>query len=86
MASPDIEMCFAYSTVYCSIVKFVYSKKATQFGEFSYYFWLTQHTEDKSKVEISQSFAAFSEYINFKEFSSNPLHKKDIRKFFNNSL
>ena len=45
-------------------VKFVYSEKATNFCEISTLLLSTVHT-DKSKVEISQNFVAFSEYMNF---------------------
>ena len=48
------------------LVKFVYSEKATKFCEISTLLLSTVHT-DKSKVEISQNFVAFSEYTNFKE-------------------
>ena len=46
------------------LLKFVYSEKATQFCEISTLLLSTVHT-DKSKVEISQNFVAFSEYMNF---------------------
>ena len=45
-------------------VKFIYSEKATKFGEISIVF-LSVCTVGKSKVEISQIFVAFSEYTNF---------------------
>ena len=45
-------------------LKFVYSEKATKFCEISTLLLSTVHT-DKSKVEISQNFVAFSEYMNF---------------------
>ena len=45
-------------------VKFIYSEKATKFCEISTVD-LTVTTEDKFKVEISQNFVAFSEYMNF---------------------
>ena len=41
-------------------LKFVYSEKTTKFCEI-----FTVHTE-KSKVEITQNFVAFSEYMNYK--------------------
>ena len=44
--------------------KFIYSEKATQCCEIST-FLLSVCTVDKSKVEISQNFLAFSEYTNF---------------------
>ena len=46
------------------LVKLVYSEKATKFCELSNLLLSTVHT-DKSKVEISQNFVAFSEYMNF---------------------
>ena len=49
------------------IVTFIYSEKPTKFCEISTLI-LTGTTQDKSKVEISQNFAAFSEYMNFKIF------------------
>ena len=45
-------------------VKFIYSEKATKFCEISTVD-LTITTYDKSTVEISQKFVAFSEYMNF---------------------
>ena len=45
-------------------VKFIYSEKATKFCEISTLL-LTVCTVVKSKVEISQNFVAFSEYMNF---------------------
>ena len=45
-------------------VKFIYSEKATKFCEISTLF-LTERTVVKSKVDISQKFVAFSEYMNF---------------------
>jgi hypothetical protein len=45
-------------------VKFIYSEKATKFGEI-FALLLTRTTYDKSKVKILQNFVAFSEYMNF---------------------
>ena len=45
-------------------VKFIYSEKAKKFCEISTLL-LSLCTVDKSKVEISQNFVAFSEYMNF---------------------
>ena len=45
----------------------MYSEKATKFREISNLI-LTVCTVVKSKVEISQNFVAFSEYMNFNEF------------------
>ena len=45
-------------------VKFIYSEKATKFCEISTVD-LTGTTQDKSTVEISQNFVAFSECMNF---------------------
>ena len=47
-----------------SVVKFIYSEKATKFFEIST-FLLSYVVPVKSKVEISQNFVAFSEYMNF---------------------
>ena len=47
-----------------TLVKFLYSEKVTKFCEISTLLLSTIHT-DKSKVEISQNFMAFSEYMNF---------------------
>ena len=46
-------------------VKFIYSEKAKKFSDISTLL-LTACTVVKSKLEISQNFVAFSEYINFK--------------------
>ena len=46
-------------------VKFTYSEKATQFCEIFTLLLTTVHTV-KSKVEITQNFVAFSEYMNIK--------------------
>ena len=56
---------------------FKYSEKAKNFCEISTLL-LSVCTVDKSKVEISQNFLAFSEYTNFTilyQFSSIQLHK-----------
>ena len=45
-------------------VKFIYSEKATKFCKISTLLLSIVHT-DKCKVEISQNFVAFSEYVNF---------------------
>ena len=47
-----------------SYKKFIHSEKATKFCEV-FTLLLTGTTQDKSKVEISQNFVAFSEYMNF---------------------
>ena len=46
------------------LLKFIYSEKATKFSEISTLF-LSYVVPVKSKVEISQNFVAFSEYMNF---------------------
>ena len=53
-------------------LKFVLSKKATKFSKISTLLLSTVHT-DKSKVDISQNFLAFSEYMNFKKMETNSL-------------
>ena len=56
---------FAYIVnMQLQLLKFVYSEKATKFCEIFPLLLSTVHT-DKSKVEISQNFVAFSEYMNF---------------------
>ena len=47
-----------------TLVKFIYSEKATKFWEISTAD-LTVTTQDKSTVEISQKILAFLEYMNF---------------------
>ena len=54
-------------------IKFVYSEKATTIL-WNLHLILSVCTVDKSKVEISQNFVAFSEYTNFM--------KKDILTIF----
>ena len=49
-----------------TMVKFIYSEKAKKNCEISTVD-LTVTTLDKSTVEISQNFVAFSEYMNFKQ-------------------
>ena len=48
----------------CCALKFVHSLKATKFCEIFTLLLSAVHT-DKNKVQISQNFVAFSEYINF---------------------
>ena len=48
------------------LLKFIYSEKAPKFCEISTLL-LSYVVPVKSKVEISQNFAAFSEYMNFNE-------------------
>ena len=50
-----------------SLIKFIYSDKATKFCETSTLLLSTVHTE-KSKVEILKISVAFSEYMNFKSW------------------
>ena len=51
-------------TYYAVTLKFIYSEKATKFCEISTLL-LSYVVPVKSKVEISQNFVAFSEYVNF---------------------
>ena len=55
-------MSLFYVTKLCK--NFIYSEKATKFCKISTLL-LTGTTKDKSKLEISQNFVAFSEYMNF---------------------
>ena len=48
------------------LLKFIYSEKAAKFYEISTLLLSVCISVDKSKVEISQNFVAFSEYTNFK--------------------
>ena len=59
-----ILMVFYWSFDNSQHVKFIYSEKATKFCEISILLLFTVHT-DKRKVEISQNFVVFSEYMNF---------------------
>ena len=59
-------------------VKFMYSEKAIKFGEISTVD-LTVTKQDKSMVEISQKFVAFSEYMNFRSMQEK-LEKNDFIK------
>ena len=53
------------------LVKFIYSEKATKFLPYLHCTVdLTVTTYDKSTVEISQNFGAFSEYMNIKKNSN----------------
>ena len=42
-------------------------RRPQNFAKSSPYFWLYVHTAVKSKVKISKSFVAFSEYMNFEK-------------------
>ena len=53
-------------------LKFIYSEKATKFCEISTLL-LTVCTAVKSKVEISQNFVAFSEYMIFTKMTPDYL-------------
>ena len=48
-------------------LKFIYSEKATKFCEI-FTLLLSYVVPVKSKVKISQTFVAFSEYMNFKNY------------------
>ena len=54
------------------VIKFINSEKVTKFWEISTLL-LTGTTLVKSKVEISQNFVAFSEYMNFNPKNYNIL-------------
>ena len=64
LASDTTGLRHAISTLIQVILNFIYSEKATKFCEISTLLLSEVHT-DKSKVEISQNFVAFSEYMNF---------------------
>ena len=54
--------------------KFIYSEKATKICEI-YTLLLSYVVPVKSKVMISQNFAAFSEYMNFKKEHNFSFHE-----------
>ena len=64
-------------------LKFIYSEKATKFCEI-FTLLLTLCTVVKSKLQISQNFVAFSEYMNFTTCNNNffdlPPSQKYLRK------
>ena len=66
MCPAQKEKIFAQILILCknSLVKFIYSEKATKFCEIFTLLLTTVHTV-KSKVKLSQNFVAFSEYMNF---------------------
>ena len=63
-------------------VKFIYSEKATKFWEISTLL-LTGTTQDKSKVEISRNFVAFSDNMNLtmEVLEYEPFKKYDVDKY-----
>ena len=55
-----------------TLLKFMYSEKATKFYEISTLL-VSFVVPNKSKLDISQDFVAFSEYMNFnKKMGGNP--------------
>ena len=62
-------------------LKFIYSEKATKFCKI-FPLLLTVCTAVKSKGKISQNFAAFSEYMNFKEKRMKTWHFLHIQLEF----
>ena len=52
-------------------IKYIYSEKAIKFCKIST-LHLTGTTQEKSKMEISQNFVAFSEYMNFSLAQQQP--------------
>ena len=64
--------------IFCFDVKFIYSEKATKFCEI-FPLLLTVCTVVKSKGKISQTFMAFSEYMNFILFIQSILSKQRIK-------
>ena len=59
------------------LLKFIYSEKATKFCK-TFTLLLTGTTLDKSKVEISPNFVAFSEYIYEVYFPKGVLKLTDL--------
>ena len=64
-----------------SLLKFIYSEKATKFCEIFLLLLTAVHTV-KSKGKISQNFVAFSEYMNFNDLQP----KIGMGKFFGRNL
>ena len=63
-----------------SYLKFIYSEKATKFCEISTLL-LSYVVPVKSKMEISQNFVAFSEYLTFIRFPKAAIEFDDFVKF-----
>ena len=68
---------------YLCRLKFIYSEKALKFCKISPLL-LTGTTQDKSKIEISQNFVAFPEYMNFNQKFG--FLKRDARIFVQSLL
>ena len=62
------------------LLKFIYSEKAKKFFEISTLL-LSYVVPVKSKVEISQNFVAFSEYMNFMNFWFEKMPKQSASPF-----
>ena len=62
--------------------KFIYSEKTTKLWEI-FTLLLTGTTLDKSKVKISQSFVALTEYMNFKMVIKSNLMQINCQNLFN---
>ena len=58
-------------------LKFIYSEKATKFCKI-FTLLLSYMVPVKNKVEISQNFVAFSEYMNFKDRILNGKHQMTV--------
>ena len=63
-----------------NLIKFIYSQKAKQFCKISTLL-LSYVVPVKCKVEISQNFLAFSEYMNFTTFQRERLNDFSFRFF-----
>ena len=59
-------------------IKFIYSEKATKFCEISTLL-LSYVMPVKSKVENSQNFVAFSEYLNFNRLNQNSVSMQVVK-------
>ena len=60
------------------MLTFIYSEKATNFYEISTLLLSYQNLPIISKVKISQSFVAFSEYMNFMSMEGTTIDKVHI--------
>ena len=68
------------------MLTFIYSEKATNFYEISTLLLSYQNLPIKSKVKISQSFVAFSEYMNFMSIWKEPLSIKFIYSVYSEKV
>ena len=76
---------FSECTASYFLLKFVYSEKATKLCEISTLL-LSYVVPVKSKVEISQNFVAFSEYMNFNSKQQIQISRQNWNIFLSNTI